>query len=144
MKRAPSPVKVRQWTERLARFEQSGQTVAQFCRQEGVSQPSFYQWRKKLDWPAVPTQRQIAVAASSRNAGTSRRGSATDGSPPSPFRPVQWMPPVESAICLTVRLSGGVELALGDHLPMVELVVGKVLEHAAANQLASKSEGPTC
>lgn len=36
------------WGERLRRYEQAGQTVAEFCRREGVSVPSFYQWRKRL------------------------------------------------------------------------------------------------
>lgn len=36
------------WLERLARFGRSGMTVAEFCRCEGVSDPSFYQWRKRL------------------------------------------------------------------------------------------------
>jgi len=37
------------WRDRLARFRTSGLTVKEFCRQEGVSDPSFYQWRKRLD-----------------------------------------------------------------------------------------------
>ena len=36
------------WIERFKRFAQASQTVAQFCQSEGVSVPSFYQWRKKL------------------------------------------------------------------------------------------------
>ena len=36
------------WRERLARWRCSGFSVSEFCRREGVSQPSFYQWRKKL------------------------------------------------------------------------------------------------
>ena len=36
------------WRERLARFDRGDGTVAEFCRREGVSNPSFYQWRKRL------------------------------------------------------------------------------------------------
>ena len=36
------------WADRIDRFEQAGQTVAQFCAAEGVSPASFYQWRRKL------------------------------------------------------------------------------------------------
>ena len=36
------------WRDRLARFNKSNLTVAQFCQQEGVSDPTFYQWRKRL------------------------------------------------------------------------------------------------
>jgi hypothetical protein len=40
--------KVREWQRRMARFREAQQSVAEFCRQEGVSAPSFYQWRKRL------------------------------------------------------------------------------------------------
>jgi transposase-like protein len=36
------------WRQRLARFHSGELTVAEFCRREGVSDPSFYQWRKRL------------------------------------------------------------------------------------------------
>jgi len=36
------------WADRLDRFKQADQTVAQFCTAEGVSVPSFYKWRSKL------------------------------------------------------------------------------------------------
>jgi hypothetical protein len=40
--------KVREWQRRLARFQEARQSVAEFCRREEVSAPSFYQWRKRL------------------------------------------------------------------------------------------------
>jgi len=40
--------KVREWQRRMTRFEEAQQSVAEFCRKEGVSSPSFYQWRKRL------------------------------------------------------------------------------------------------
>jgi len=36
------------WRDRLARFGSSNLSVSQFCRKEGVSAPSFYHWRKRL------------------------------------------------------------------------------------------------
>ena len=36
------------WRERLGRFRDGDLKVAEFCRREGISQPSFYQWRKRL------------------------------------------------------------------------------------------------
>ena len=36
------------WTDRLDRFEQVDLTVAQFCLTEGVSQASYYYWRRKI------------------------------------------------------------------------------------------------
>jgi hypothetical protein len=47
------------WTDRLKRFRTAGQTVAAFCAAEGVSVPTFYQWKRRLaraaPSPASPT-----------------------------------------------------------------------------------------
>src|SRR5215472_14748067 len=37
------------WVERLARFSASGLRPAEFCAQEGVSLPSFYSWKRRLN-----------------------------------------------------------------------------------------------
>lgn len=45
-----SNTSVRQvWVARVDRFQQSHQSVAEFCQAEGVSQASLYQWRRKLN-----------------------------------------------------------------------------------------------
>jgi transposase-like protein len=36
------------WRELIARQGQSGMTVHAFCAQQGVSEASFYSWRKQL------------------------------------------------------------------------------------------------
>lgn len=36
------------WQERLQRFERAGLSVRAFCDDEGVSQASFYNWRRRL------------------------------------------------------------------------------------------------
>lgn len=56
------------WRERLTRFDAGDLTVAEFCRREGVSNPSFYQWRKRL-------RRR---AGSARRAEQADRGGAAD------------------------------------------------------------------
>src|SRR5262245_44845769 len=48
MARGVDEAKWTAWRERLARYEQSGQTIAAFCGAEGVSAPAFFQWRRKL------------------------------------------------------------------------------------------------
>ena len=40
--------KVSDWRSRFERFSKAGKSVTQFCRVEGVSVPSFDQWRRKL------------------------------------------------------------------------------------------------
>jgi transposase-like protein len=48
------------WREILERYADSGVSVREFCVSEGVSEPSFYAWRKKLGME----ERQCAGAAS--------------------------------------------------------------------------------
>ena len=37
-----------EWEARLARWRTSGTTIRQLCLDEGVCEPSFYQWRKRV------------------------------------------------------------------------------------------------
>ena len=48
MSRGMNTQKRSEWHERLRRFARSKLSVAEFCRRERVSTPSFYQWRRKL------------------------------------------------------------------------------------------------
>jgi transposase-like protein len=36
------------WRELIERQERSGSSISAFCRRAGVSQPSFYAWRRRL------------------------------------------------------------------------------------------------
>ena len=36
------------WRERIAAQERSGLSVQQFCKEQGLNNPSFYYWRKRL------------------------------------------------------------------------------------------------
>ncbi len=44
----PNPELVKQWRERIGRFDDAGTTITDFCRTEGYSVASFYQWRRRL------------------------------------------------------------------------------------------------
>jgi len=48
--------KRREWRERLARYGQSGLTVAAFCAAEEVSIPCFFQWKRRLSRGAAERQ----------------------------------------------------------------------------------------
>jgi hypothetical protein len=48
------------WRQRLERFAGWSGTVAEFCRREGVTQPTFYQWRKRLTLAGMPAKREGA------------------------------------------------------------------------------------
>ena len=54
------------WRQRIERQGDSGLTVAEFCRREGVPQGSFYSWKRKLRGKSRsksrrPRSRQTAV-----------------------------------------------------------------------------------
>jgi len=52
-----SPALEQTWRERVTRFQTSGLSVRDFCRGEGLSEPSFYSWRRTI------TERDAARAA---------------------------------------------------------------------------------
>lgn len=58
MGRAAGAALVSQWRTRIGRWRRSGLSVAEFCRQEQVSQPSFFSWRKRLSPQLVNTNRR--------------------------------------------------------------------------------------
>lgn len=69
MARSADSIKRQVWRERLQRFQRSRSTVATFCQAEGVSIPSFYQWRRTLGraagTSATPTRQPFEVARQS-------------------------------------------------------------------------------
>ncbi len=110
--------KVVEWTNRLRRFEQSNQTVARFCVDEGVSQPSFYSWRKKL--------RELAPASSG-----------------SLFQPVHVASCLPETIReeTVIRLGRDIEIELGSELTVVESIVKQLL--ATVGQAANRTADAT-
>lgn len=40
--------KAQEWAERIAAQQRSGISVKQFCKEQGLTQYSFYAWRKRL------------------------------------------------------------------------------------------------
>lgn len=106
------------WRERLRRFRASGMTVARFCEVEGVSVPSFYQWRRKLD----------SIAAS------------PDARPV--FQQVVVAPAAASRPGLRVRLASGAEIEVaGGNLELIRAVVGEL---ARAECEFAAGEDPAC
>jgi len=59
------------WAKRLAEFEKSGFSVAQFCHTTGCSVASFYQWKRKLN---ATTQELAERQSDSPSETGSRRG----------------------------------------------------------------------
>jgi hypothetical protein len=98
--------KAQEWRRRLARFQGARQTVAEFCRTEGISAPSFYQWRRRLaEWP--------------------RRSEEVAG-----FRPVRLV----GSPGLEVELPGGIRLRVPTSDGQVLRLVMETLLHADAER----------
>lgn len=119
--------KVQQWINRLERFGDSGQSVAQFCRAEGVSSPSLYYWKKRLGFSSRGKQASKGIA---------RRASKSKAV----FKPVQLLPGMNAQHNTTIRLAEGIEIELGNDLQVVALVVQSVLKEALQNQASSKGD----
>ena len=60
--------KVAEWKRRLRRYERTELTVAEFCRQEGISVSSLYQWMRTL---AGMPQGNASELKANRNLATS-------------------------------------------------------------------------
>ena len=87
------------WSQRLDRFLGADMTVAQFCQAEGVSQASYYYWRRKLRSQSKPTSQNTR--------------SITVAKPQSTFLPVALAakpddPSVNPAAAMTIELPGGI------------------------------------
>lgn len=63
--------KERYWQDLVNRQPRSGLSIREFCVQEGVSEPSFFGWRKKLRGERGSEARQVA---SSGDAGPASSG----------------------------------------------------------------------
>ena len=96
----------RRWRDRLQRFARSKLSVSEFCRREQVSEPSFYQWRKRL----------AAVTDDGRSPGTPQ---------PATFLPVQ----LTAARGLQARFPNGATLTLpADDPALLRLSIAAIAE----------------
>ena len=69
-KRAAIP-KADEWAERIATQQRSGISVRQFCKEQGLTEYSFYAWRKRL-------QKKEPVHFALVDRGAARQEQATD------------------------------------------------------------------
>ena len=99
MGRKPNQSTEAVWRDRLARFDTCKLTVKEFCRQEGVSDPSFYQWRKRLD----------EVQQGSKRVRRSGSGLAKTVKP-QPFIPVKVSSREDSLALAEVEFPNGVRI----------------------------------
>lgn len=48
IEKRPANPKADEWAERIAAQRASGMSVRRFCREQGLTEHSFYAWRKRL------------------------------------------------------------------------------------------------
>jgi hypothetical protein len=60
-----------EWAERIAAQQRSGISVKQFCKEQGLTEYSFYAWRKRL-------QKREAVRFALVDRGSARQAPATE------------------------------------------------------------------
>ncbi len=124
--------KVQQWMDRVERYRQSGQTVSEFCRKEGISTPSFYQWKRKLaSRPDNGGQARSNADRSSQADRASQQGQSTQRqsdstSTGSGFESVELLPTSGSS-GTTIRLPNGIEIEVGSDLRVIDLLVKQLL-----------------
>ena len=110
------------WRERLRRFARSGLTVVQFCEDEGVSEPSFYQWRKRLAEPSADDARRKPRPA---------------------FQPLAVTPTRPAAGGVSIELCGGTRIELPtDNLALVQAVVRELVR--AESEAGGATGGGRC
>jgi hypothetical protein len=73
--------KVDEWAERIAAQQRSGNSVKQFCKEQGVPEGSFYAWRKRL-------QKREPVRFALVDRGAAQRELATKAALDWSWRPV--------------------------------------------------------
>ena len=96
------PAKEKYWRRLLGRWRRSGLTGRDFCAANGVSEPSFYGWKREI--ARRDQEIRVHTGATTPAAGS---GAASAAALPA-FVPVTFDPvPAEPAPCLEVVLSGG-------------------------------------
>src|ERR1700680_1241787 len=64
--------KTDEWAERIAAQQRSGNSVKKFCKEQGLTEGSFYTWRKRL-------QKREPVRFALVDRGATRQEPATEG-----------------------------------------------------------------
>ncbi len=130
------PAKERLWRRAIARWGKSGLGVRMFCEREGLSQASFYWWRRELakrdqrPHESTRTRRGARSSAKTRpnGSGRARRSPA--------FVPVRVLPDVS-----TLRGSDTIEIVLrSGH----QVRVGADVDAAVLGKVVTALEGGSC
>ena len=115
--------KLTEWIGRIERFERSNQTVSAFCQEEGVSDPSFYHWKRRLRTQAHPKKFKPVHVANLAEISTNSQAQTKT----------------------IIQLGKGIQIQLGGDLPVVEVVVQQLLAAAIDSSPGNTDRrGPSC
>jgi|SRR5579884_3471171 len=98
------------WRRHVAAWRRSGQSVRVYCRSEGLSEPSFYSWRRLLAErdSSVPAGTERAGGRSASVTSAAARQRWADAAEVSPFVPVRLVTEATtSTAAVEVVLRGG-------------------------------------
>jgi hypothetical protein len=106
---ASAAQKLQTWRDHLARQANSGKTVAEFCRNEGLTEGGFYSWRKRLaaTKDMVQTRSQPPAATSFIDLGVVKANAKNDQAP---HVAASTPSALASAIEVRIDLGGGIVL----------------------------------
>ena len=95
------PAKERSWRRLLGQWQRSGQTARDFCAAHGLSEPSFYAWRREIARRDQEGKRRTPTPTRASAAGRS----ASQTLPT--FVPVRLAAAVATACALEVVVASG-------------------------------------
>ena len=110
------------WQQRFDRFVESSQTVAAFCKTEGISAPSFYQWKRRL---AAQQVADDAASESRSNDGQVRSGQSST----TPFTELVVTGQHDTA---RARLPNGISISLGRDAAIAATIVDRLVGYQPA------------
>ena len=122
MERESKSDRIKKWLDRLNRFSQSGQTIVEFCKLEGVSTPTYYHWRRRLS--------PLVVQPKPRPKPRKRR----DKEPQTSFTQLGVVEPQSTAALIS--LPSGVTIELGTRQDIIATIVEQVLRHSSHEQIS--------
>src|SRR5262249_20287466 len=73
----PANPKAEEWAERIAIQQRSGKSVKQFCKEQGLTEYSFYAWRKRLQ-ESGPVRFALVERSAHRQGADGGAGPGTD------------------------------------------------------------------
>jgi transposase-like protein len=119
------------WQQRVDRYLQSKQTVADFCKSEGISVPSFYEWKRRLISQRHADELPRREVAFSDAKPSHRKAAST------PFAELVVTEQHETA---RAQLPNGISISLGRDVAIAAAIVDRLMGY---QPVADVTESPS-